>query len=337
MATKRDPIRAAVLMGGPSDEHEVSLRSGRQVVEALGQARSVPVVVGRDGRWSFGQGAPAGHEQALVALGEEVDVVFIALHGAYGEDGTVQEILDKAGFSYVGSGASASRLAIDKAKSKDAYRREGLPTPAALSIAAEAPGAARRSILKRVGAELGYPVVVKASTLGSSFGIGFPADETALGVLVDGFVADGHDVLIEALVRGREFTCGILEKKNGAVVEALPVTEIIPGAKYSFFDHEAKYTPGATEEVTPASISQALSTKIQALALRAHKTLGCRDLSRTDFMLDEQEAPWLLETNTIPGLTQTSLFPQAAKAVGLEFPELVDLLVDNAWHRRAGA
>ncbi|MEQ8278895.1 MAG: D-alanine--D-alanine ligase [Deltaproteobacteria bacterium] len=322
--TKQVP-RVAVVMGGPSDEHDVSMRSGAQVLAAYEGAQGVAVE--RDGRWRFGEelltvGA------ALERVRETVDAVFIALHGPFGEDGTVQALFEAIGVPYTGSGVAASALAMDKARSKFVYDARRLPTPDYAAILRGGDWD-----VEALEDRVGLPCVVKPSANGSSFGVSFPTDRASLEAAVAGHVRMGRDVVVEARVMGRELTCGVLEIDG--VATAMPVTEIIPDKKYAFFDYEAKYTPGATAEITPAEIPDELRDRVQSLALASHHALGCRDFSRTDFMVDPQRGPLILETNTVPGLTQQSLFPQAAAAHGIPFERLVHILIDNALGRVA--
>ncbi len=317
--------RVAVLMGGPSDEHDVSMRSGAQVLAA--RAGATGVVVERDGTWRFGDES-LGVGAALDRLKATADVVFIALHGPFGEDGTVQALLEAVKLPYTGSGVPGSALAMDKARAKLVYVARDLPTPVFVNVLRGAPWDA-----EQIEASVGFPCVVKPCANGSSFGVSFPKDRAALEAAVAGHVAAGREVVIESRVIGRELTCGVLEIDGDTV--PMPVTEIRPNAKYDFFDYEAKYTPGATAEITPAEIPDALRDQVQVLAVRAHRSLGCRDFSRTDFMVHPERGPLLLETNTVPGLTQQSLFPQAAAAHGIPFERLVHILIDNALGRVA--
>lgn len=321
--------RVAVLMGGPSSEHDVSMKSGRQVLGALPGATEVRIE--RDGAWRV---AGERHSQigaAIDALKAVADVVFVAMHGPFGEDGTVQGLLEASGLAYTGSGVAASSLAMDKVRTKLVYRGAGLPTP---DFEVLRPRGYRPELVRAVAGRIGLPAVVKPACNGSSFGVSFPKDEPALTAAVTAHVEQGQDVLVERLVKGRELTCGVLEGEDGGL-EALPVTEIVPDARYEFFDYEAKYTPGATDEITPARIDEPLRDRVQALARAAHELLGCRDMSRTDFLVGPDGAPLLIETNTIPGFTPTSLLPQAAAAAGLSFEALVARLVGAAARRRA--
>ena len=320
--------RVAVIMGGPSSEHEISQLSGAQVVQALRGRFSVVVVeIGRDGVWSLdGETAPS-LGIALDRLQAAADVVFPALHGAFGEDGTLQALLEVLGVPYVGSGIPASSLAMDKARTKQLWVAMGLPTPTFVHLGPRQRGeVSNRRLLER------FPCVIKQTTSGSSVGVYMPATleeaEAELQALLEG----GHEVILEEIIRGRELTCAVLEGADGP--RPLPVTEIRPAEAHAFFDYRSKYTDGEAEEITPAELPEDVSRSVQELAVRAHQVLGCRDLSRTDFMLEGGE-PTLLETNTLPGLTANSLFPQAAAAAGMSFPSVVEHLVGQALARRA--
>ncbi|MEO1230193.1 MAG: D-alanine--D-alanine ligase [Myxococcota bacterium] len=311
--------RVAVLMGGPSSEHEVSMESGRQIADALErQGPTLRVVISPEGAWSFPDGPVSSVGAALDRLAAEAEAVFPALHGRFGEDGTVQALLEVARLPYVGSGVGASALAMDKARAKAIFRAAGLPTPPSAHLR---PG---DEALVEAAVRTRFPCVVKPSSSGSSCGVTFPKDAKDAVIAVAEHLAEGQDVIVEAVIKGRELTCGVLDYDDGP--RALPVTEIIPSETYAFFDYAAKYTPGATSEVTPAEIPGALRDQVQAMAVAAHRALGCRDMSRTDFMIDGG-APTLLETNTLPGFTATSLLPQAAAAAGLDFDALVQHLV----------
>lgn len=312
--------RIAVLLGGPSHEHEVSTWSGAAVLQALG-ADGFEVRIERDGRWVV-DGVEAGSiGAALDCLTERAEVAFIALHGPFGEDGTIQAVLETVGLPYTGSAPGSSALAMDKARAKHVYRQVGLPTPPSVHLT-------RYEAAEDWRLELAGPWVVKPSRDGSSFGVSFADTEAQVREAAQDHLWAGREVLIESRILGREFTCAVLEDEAG-VPRPLPVTELIPTEKFRFFDFEAKYTPGATREVTPAEIEEDLRDRIQALAVAAHRALGCRDVSRTDFML-APEGPLLLETNTVPGMTATSLLPQAAEAAGVSFQALVRKLVDKA-------
>lgn len=352
----QDRIRVAVLFGGTSTEHDVSVCSGLNVLDSLDGVRHValPVYIDPDGGWHFGfrpqppdlevpeesgsaatrprslaPGPPRGERGVLETLqaGDVLDVAFIALHGPGGEDGAVQGLLTLAGVPFTGSGVLASALAMDKERTKQLLAAVGVPVaPHRLVTESELkdPTALRRDVEERIG----HPCVVKPVCGGSSFGtrvIERPDDlEQALR---EAFTADRR-VLVEAFVAGTEVTCGVLGGGPLEPAQPLPLTEIVPVAD-TFFDFRAKYTVGACEEITPARVDRAVAAEVQRLAVLAHQTLGCEGMSRTDFILDDG-GPRLLETNTIPGLTRTSLLPQGAAAAGISFAELVERLVQSA-------
>lgn len=319
--------RVAVLMGGPSFEHDVSLNSGRQVLKAL-REQAFEVRIEKNGQWVIA-GEPASTIGiAIDRLREKADVVFIALHGPFGEDGTVQGLLDACRVPYTGSGPAASGLAMDKVRAKRIYQSHGFPTEASVSIALY------DNLQDKLteAARLGFPSVVKPACNGSSFGVSFPKNREELDRAVAKLLAGKDEVLVERFVKGKELTCGVLSIDAESRTFSLPVTEIVPATKYEFFDYEAKYTPGASEEITPARIPDEVAQEVQRIALLAHRALGCRDFSRSDFMLGGS-GPTILETNTIPGLTQTSLLPQAAAVAGIDFERLVRIVIDNALRR----
>lgn len=330
--TEFDSARIAVLMGGPSSEHDISLRSGEQVLAALGE-RALAVVIQKDTKWSINGAEPASIGEALDGLKSIVDAVFVALHGPFGEDGTVQGALDAVGIPYTGSGVLGSSLAMDKVRAKDVYRANDLPVAASVAITNIAWADSKENLLAKIESEISFPCVLKPAASGSSFGVSFPKSVSALSDEVEILIkAQVELMLVEKRIVGREFSCGVLDVNERA--EALPVIEIIPDPeRFEYFDFEAKYTPGATQEITPAEISEELTKTIQDLSVRAHQVLDCRDFSRTDFMLDADGSALLLETNTIPGLTAESLLPKSAKVAGYTFDKLVRLLIENALRR----
>ena len=281
--------------------------------------------------------AVSHHIEDVVREGD-IDVVFIALHGPYGEDGTVQGLLELLGIPYTGSGVLASALAMDKLRSRQVLQASGLPVPAWILLDAAQWPAGRAELARRTGRDLGYPCVVKPNAQGSSIGVTIVREEAALDAAVELALGYGTVVLIEEYLRGTELTCGILEDPDTGVPQALPVIEIVP--KREFFTYEAKYQ-GASEEICPARISASHAAKAQDLALRAHTVLGCEGFSRVDLFLCGTDVV-VLEVNTIPGLTEGSLIPLAARAAGIEYPELLDQMIaaalrrDRARRRRPG-
>lgn len=327
-------LKVAVLMGGTSSEREVSLRSGLRVAEALDPGKyevcavdacTGPVAI-PDGEAvsvaPLAVGGPLARSKAaglvsLMANGFWPDVVFIALHGKYGEDGTVQGLLELLQVPYTGSGVLASALAMNKAVSKKLLAAEGVRTPP--FVLATDPGEA----LSRAP-ELPLPLVVKPNRQGSTIGLSIVRQP---GEIEDAIaLAFQHDteVLLEQFVEGTEITASVIGNRE---LEVLPLVEIVPEG--GFYDYHAKYTPGATQEIVPARIPEGRAREARELATRSHKALGCRGMSRVD-MICTADAVWVLEVNTIPGMTETSLLPRAAAAAGISFPELVDRLVQLA-------
>ncbi|MBI4343513.1 MAG: D-alanine--D-alanine ligase [Candidatus Omnitrophica bacterium] len=308
------PLRVAVLMGGPSGEHDVSLRSGRGIAEALARRgmRVSPVVVPQS--LTPAQACEFVRESLAPPV---LDAVFIALHGAFGEDGTVQQVCEDLRVAYTGSGPAASRLGMDKVASRQAFAAAGLAIPTGWVVN---PGAAAGAS----PADLTFPIVVKPASQGSSLGISIVHDAAQLAAAVE--VAGQYDarVLLEAFVRGRELTVGVLGD------EALPVIEIRPHR--GFFDYAAKYTSGLTDYLAPAPLPTHVARIVQAAGLRAHQALGCRHLSRADFILSDEGRPMLLEVNTVPGFTPTSLLPKAAACVGISYDALCEQVVILAAH-----
>ncbi len=358
-------IRVAVLMGGPSPERDVSLGSGEQVVASLDPARYdvLPVEITRDGQWlprpellrlaaspsvpriggdgsahaggegpaTSGRNVPArvsGHMDDVVGNGQ-VDVAFIALHGPYGEDGTVQGLLELLGVPYTGSGVLASALAMDKLRSRQILQANGIPVPAYAVVDGGAWPGNRDRIAAQVARELEYPCVVKPNAVGSSFGVSLVHDQAGLPEAIERALEYGDVVLVEEFLDGTELTCGILEDPATGVPHALPIIEIVP--KRAFFDYAAKYE-GESEEICPARISAAAARKAQQIAVRVHAILGCEGFSRVDLFLVDGNIV-VLEANTIPGLTAGSLIPKAARAAGIEFPDLVGRVIQSALRR----
>jgi len=303
-------MRLALIAGGKSSEREVSLKSGAQVYAALDQ-----------NKYDIRRYDPLTDLEQLVREGKEIDAALIIMHGRGGEDGAMQGLLDLLGIPYQGSGVMASAVAMNKELSKALYQLSGLQVPRALAFhRLQAPTP------EEIAGRLGLPVVIKPATEGSSIGVTLARtpEELAQGLAT----AFGYDsrVLVEEFIQGTEVTGGVL---GNTVLQALPLVEIIPAADYTFFDYEAKYQPGASKEICPARLDAELTARAQQCALTAHQALGCRGYSRTDMLVRDGEI-YVLETNTIPGMTATSLFPQAARAAGLEFPALLDKLIQLA-------
>ena len=323
-------MKIAVLFGGISEERDVSIASAAQVIPALrGLGHEVVAVDTATGRLSgpaeqrlltSGVGpqppsgsALAGMKRGAPALATEtadmrdVDVVFLALHGGAGEDGRIQAMLDLAGLPYTGSNHIASAAAMDKDLSKRLFRAAGVPTADWRMVPVSA---------AEVAAALGWPVVVKPNKQGSTVGLSIVRAPDALAAAVALAQRYDDEVMVERFIPGRELTVGVLEGR------ALPVGEIIvPG---EVFDYQAKYQAGGAREIFPAELPADVATRVQDVAVRAHAALKLGAYSRIDFRLDPQGGIWCLEANSLPGMTAASLLPQAARAAGIGFPELVE-------------
>ena len=301
-------LSIALLSGGISSERDVSIASGNQVYEVLD--RDKYEVIRYD---------PKTDLPKLVADAASIDAALIILHGPYGEDGTVQGLLDLLDIPYQGSGVLGSAIGMNKLVSKQLYKSAGIPV---------APDMTFKSIdmieTRAVVDQLGLPLVIKPVTSGSSIGLSIVKSEDALNDALEKAFAEDHEVLIESYIKGVELTGGVIGNEE---LQALPIVEIIPGEEFDFFDYTAKYTPGATEEICPARIDEATTQKAQSYAKMAHRALCCKGYSRTDMILADGEL-YVLETNTIPGMTPTSLLPQAAQAAGIDFNRLLDKLIE---------
>ena len=308
----RDFGKVGVLMGGPSSEREISLKSGQAVLSALLESGldAVGIDIITDN----------ARENTRLLKDNHLDCVFIALHGRFGEDGTVQQLLEELNLPFTGSGVEASCLAMDKIGSLDIFRKQGLCVPKSLSLEIAAYQKSRD--FKN---ELGFPVVVKPANHGSSIGLSIVENEEGIiGGIELAFQFDRR-IIIEEYIKGRELTVGILDELP------LPVIEIIP--KRKFFDFAAKYQAGLTEYIAPAHLETRISGIVQDAALSAHKALGCFGCSRADIILGEDNLPYLLEVNTIPGMTATSLLPKAAKCMGIGFNQLCLKLLELAYEK----
>jgi len=333
-------VRVAVLAGGRSSEHEISLASARSVLAALDPSRYevLEIAIGRDGRWQLGQGEPrelaSGSEpqspiESLPVLADagspaqalgSVDVVLPILHGPFGEDGTVQGLLELAGVPYVGAGVAASALCMDKDLFKAVLRDRGIPV-------------ARNATLRLgddVSNPFGYPVFVKPARLGSSVGISKAHDEAELEAAVA--LARRHDekVLVEEFVAGTEVECGVLGNVRPAPIASV-VGEIVPHAEW--YDYDAKYAAGGSDIIVPARIPDATAARVQELAVDAFVATECEGMARVDFFVREDGEVVVNELNTIPGFTETSVYARLFEASGIPYAQLLDRLIELALER----
>ena len=312
--------RVAVLKGGPSLERQVSLRSGARVEDALERLghEVIPIDAGSDLITRLREAHP--------------DVAFVALHGRDGEDGTVQELLEILGIPYTGSGVLACSRSMDKVLTKRLLLEAGLPTPEFCSFnytAFNELGAAEA--LSAIGRQLGYPIVVKPAGQGSALGIKFAQSEDELPAAIVSAFSYDTKVLLERQVKGRELAISILDGPDGP--EALPVLEAVPN-EADFYDFEARYKFGGTRFECPAKIDDATAARVVQVSLDTYRLLGCEGFARVDVILDEESGePMVLEANAIPGLTETSLLPQAADAAGIGLEDLVERIVELALRR----
>src|SRR3989338_3272712 len=338
-------IKVMVLMGGPSAEHEVSLAGGREVLTHLDAKKYLvePVTISKKGEWLISEVSPpkmlgtGDHGRALArrnatVAGITADVVFIALHGKYGEDGTVQGLLDALGVPYTGSGVRASALGMDKPRTLSIFRDAGLLVPD-FQVAVKsdfASGAEKifRSAVKRFG----LPLVVKPADHGSSIGVTIVRKKSELPRAAAEALRHSNEIMFQKYVRGREITCGVLEQAHGVLL-FLPPIEILP-RKGDFYDYASKYADGGSDHlIPPPGLSAKKIKELQDAAAKAHRLIGCRGMSRTDFILDAKGRAYVLEINTIPGMTPTSLLPQAAAALGISFSRLLDMLIASAFKK----
>jgi D-alanine-D-alanine ligase len=300
-----------VLMGGLSGEREVSFRSGKNCLSAL-QARGYNAI-----------GIDALRDVAQRLDEEEVEVAFLALHGRFGEDGTIQGLLEMMDIPYTGSGVLASALGMNKIAAKKVVRGSGVPTPDYLEIG---PHDDLDEACDRVEAELGLPVMLKPVEEGSSLGVSKCHDSAELRSAVENGRGSFGAVFVEEFVTGTEITVGVLEQRGTAI--ALPILELVPHNE--FYDYEAKYTEGMTDFVLPARLAPDVYAEAERMAVAAFKAVGCRGYARVDMMVDAAGTPWFVEVNTLPGMTDTSDLPAQARAAGISYEDLVETILLTA-------
>lgn len=301
-------IRVALLAGGKSGERSISLASGEGAKQALIEA-GFPVTV-------FD---PANKEDLAALVQGNFDVAFLALHGKFGEDGTIQGFLETIGLPYIGPGVWSSATAIDKPKAKRCYQRDGIPTPRSMMLDSG------NIDIERIVEEVGSHCVVKAATEGSALGVYLCEGEEEIASAVEKVFTVDSCAFVESFVQGDEFTVAVLGNDDPF---ALPVIKIVPS--HEFYDFESKYAAGGSQHICPAPLSEEDTKRAMELAVAAHKTLECRGVSRSDLIRDARGNFWVLETNTIPGMTATSLLPDAARAAGMSFAELCTKLIAYA-------
>lgn len=324
MQTKKK-TRVAVLVGGPSSEHEVSLKSGAVVARALDPSKyeARRVTIDKRGEW----------EIPPETLAKQSDVAFIAMHGTYGEDGTVQRMLEDLGMAYTGSDALASALGMNKFLSTRHFRLHGLPIPVSILVSRGEWGRRPTKVMQEIRYYVGYPLVVKPNNQGSSVGVSVVSNEEGLGKALEEVFLVSREALAQQFIEGRELTCGVLDYGWPESAYPLLPTEIIPRIS-SFFDYRAKYEPGGSLEITPPHLPDPIIRVVQRMAVTAHRAIGCSGFSRTDMLLNGRGEVYLLEVNTIPGLTEQSLLPKAAEASGIPFREMLHRVIGAALFRK---
>ena len=306
-------MNVAVIYGGKSKEREVSLRSGKGVANALRKkgcnVKEIDFV-----------------SKDFIQEIKDIDVVYLALHGRYGEDGKIQGLLDILEIPYVGSGVLASALAMDKAKAKRMFEYVGIRTAKDLLVKRN------DSIdLSVVEEEIGYPLVVKPNQEGSTIGLSIVTKKEDLQQAIENAFIYDSEILLEEFIEGTEVTVAVMETEQ--TIEALPIIEIVPN-KNSYYDYESKYAVGGSEHIIPARVDTNMESIIKKWAIAAHQSLGCSTLSRVDFMIPKDHSlPVILEVNTLPGMTETSLYPDAAKAIGLSYEDMVFRFVEITLNR----
>lgn len=311
-------------MGGPSSEHEVSLATGQNVFDNLDRSKYEPVRIflSKNNEWHL-ENKKMSESKAL----DGCDIVFNALHGTFGEDGRIQSLLEYFGKPYTGSGIIASGLAMDKLRSREIFRLAGYSVPKTLKIRK---GENYSPILNIFVTKIvDFPVVVKPCSNGSSVGVSVVSNREEFDKAIKAVFKIDKKILVEEFISGTEATCGVIDGLNGQQPTALPVTEIVPLKNHKFFDYKAKYKSGHSDEITPARFSDDITGKIQQIAVGTHQILGCRAYSRTDFIVSGENI-FVLEVNTLPGLTSNSLLPKAAEVAGLNFKDLLNNIIKSS-------
>ncbi len=340
---KRKKLNVAIVRGGFSNEREVSLKSGAQIARALPAERyNVSLIeIKKNGRWILGgrKKSVAAYRNLKTDFGlkeadiKKFDVVFIGLHGAFGEDGKIQALLETIGVPYTGSGVLASALGMNKAKTMEIAARAGMRVPPFIVLyrfprAKDETRELRRRIKKTIA---GYPLVVKPNESGSSVGITIVQSPVALRAALRAAFKECRTVLLQQYVKGRELTCGVMGNTGRGPLLPLPPVEIIPDG--TFFDYRSKYNSKKTRELCPAPIFPARTKELQRRSVGVHALIGCDGLTRSDFILGEDGALYFLEINTIPGLTEASLCPKEARAMGWTFSEFIQKQIELALAR----
>ncbi len=320
------PLTIAVIMGGPSREHDISLRTGEIVIEELENKghKLHKVLISLIGEWSIDGSKPLTSAAALKKIRElSVDTIFLALHGSFGEDGTVQALLQREGLKFTGSHANASILAMNKVVAGDVFTQNGVKVPEAVAFS-------RYELIKdsHLGERVStfdFPLIVKPANQGSSLGVTLVQNQNDLSAAIEFALEHDNTIMVQRYIAGREVSCGVIERAEDSKLRALPPTELTP-VNADFFDYYAKYVKGGANEVTPPDMPKQMIERIQATAVKCHELLGCSGYSRTDMILAGSKI-YVIEINTLPGMTKTSILPQQAQADGLSFINLLEGII----------
>jgi len=312
--------KIAILRGGPSAEYEVSLKTGETILNNLSEDKYdlFDVCITREGDWYF-RGIKTKPSEVL----KQIDVVVNAMHGQYGEDGKIQRILETFGVPYTGSQSIPSAFAMNKVLAKQEFKKAGIKVPIDLVLEKD------KYNVWEIFTSFPMPAIVKPVSAGSSLGMSLVRNASELEKAIQLAFEISDKVLIEEYISGREATCGVIDNFRGESVYTLLPIEIRPKSKNSFFDYEAKYS-GQSEEICPGNFSNEEKRQLQELAKQAHQSLGLRHYSRSDFILSPRRGIYLLETNSLPGLTANSLLPKSLNAIGCSLPEFLEHLITLA-------
>lgn len=318
--------RIGVMRGGPSSEYEVSLKTGETILKNLPEKyEPVDILIDKNGNW-YVRGIRYEPQNAI----KQVEIIFNAMHGEYGEDGQVQEFLDRFGMPYTGSGAFASRVAMNKALTKKFVEKEGIQTPKYLILSKND---YRPDIAIKIFREFPQPSVIKPMALGSSVGVSIARDFPSLEQALKKAFAISDQVLIEEFITGKEATCGVVDDFKGEAYHALSPIEIVPPKDNDFYDYEAKYVSDNTKYVIPGNFSDSEKEKIRKMAAAVHKILGLKHYSRSDFMIHPKRGVYFLEVNTLPGMTSHSLIPKSVEHAGYTLPQFLEHILTLALKR----
>jgi len=317
-------IRVGVLRGGPSQEHEISLKTGEVVLANLPKKyKAKDILLSKNGEWRLN--AKLSYPEKIF---QSVDVVFNALHGHFGEDGKIQQLLETFGIPYTGSGVLASSLGMSKILSREAFAGAGLNVPRAMAFSKSDSGHAGE-IAHKIFRKIGPSWVVKPNSSGSSLGVSISHTFNDLIKAIEKAFDFDSKIIIEEYIKGSEATCGVIDNFRNQKIYSLPPIEIIPPPEHEFFNYKAKYC-GETKEICPANFDIEIKNKIEEAAKISHQVLGCRHYSRADFRISPKGKVYILEVNTLPGLTAESLLPKALNAVGSSYPEFLEHLITLA-------